>query len=735
VFRRLRLARGASDLRELIAWAGRDEARDFAARLAALQSTVRQWVEESLGKAGGAIVECVATGYGKLVLPLGLVLRVMASESGLLDAAQREGLARVERYVGDRRLTAPEAMAWAEAAEQCFRDLALDDARQWREVLAEAGRQLEKLNVRELAHVSHFLPEGLSQREARFARELEQALASGTSDLAAVQKAAKSVEDHELAKLDRARVLDAAVSMSVRLLRWLRTATPARQSGGFAAEALAYAREGCFVDWAREQTALGYPNAELQRALRKLWAAVQVRRERENRAFAEACVAWHQAPAATPELVPLEDVLAEVVRPVAEQVPVLLVVMDGMSLSVFHELAASMPRLGWLEIGPELEPERGQRRHGVAVLPTVTEVSRASLLSGVVRRGTHDDEARAFEASQLLQLKGTKARLFHKGTLSGDRLGIEPEVELALRGKHRVVGVVMNVVDDWLGKGSEDGARWEIERIKSLYALLDLAAKTDRVVIMTSDHGHVRDHETRYVPASGGTRWRAVGPPVGEGEVVVRGNRVCLPSGQNEVVVPWTESIRYSTARQNGYHGGISPQEVLVPIAVYCSAAGAVPVSGFAEVPPGRPSWWDADKLEFAKPPARDARSKTRPQPEPMLPFAGRREDGFEAVLDALLASELFQAQKQLHLRGYPGDDKLRLVLRTLSECGGNLLIDALANRLDLARVRVQGMLAALRRVLNYDGTECLAFDVQSGTVKVQWELLRTMFDLPEGQS
>jgi hypothetical protein len=727
VFRRLGIPRSASDLGDLMAWANTEHAGAYARRDPALRSCVRQWIEDSLGKASGAIVDCVAEGHGVLVLPLGLALRVMVGTKGLLEATQREGLVRAERFVASRRLTESEVGAWAEAAERHFHGLAIDEVRRRREVLAEADRLLDVLGVRELAHLSNYLQEGLRQRERRFALALEHALESGTGDLAEVEAAAKAVVAHELAGIDRARVLDAAVPMAVRLLRWLRRRDPVETSRGFVAEALSYAREGSYVDWAREQTTHGYPHAELQRALRKLWDAVQHRRERGNRAFAEACVTWHQAPEQAREIVLLENVLSEVVRPLAEHAPVLLTVMDGMSLSVFHELTEGFPKLGWLEIGPSEEAERGMRRYGVAVLPTVTEVSRASLLSGQIRRGSHEDEVRTFEGSQLLTIKGQAPRLFHKGTLSGDRLGIEPEVEAALRGPHRVVGVVLNVVDDWLGKGSEDAARWEVERIKSLVALLDVAAQTGRVVVMTSDHGHVRDHETLYVEGAGGTRWRPAGSAPADGEALVRSSRVCLASGEHAAVLPWTESMRYTKARQNGYHGGISPQEVLVPVAVFGHAGSPVPVPGFAEVPPGLPAWWDAAE---AVPTARVERpAKPKARPEPLLPFA----DGRAADLEALIASELFQEQRKLHLRGYPGDDKLRLVLRALGERGDAMLLDALANQLDLARVRVQGIVTSLRRVLNYDGTECLEFDAQSGTVRVHWSMLRTVFDLREG--
>ncbi|MEZ6036551.1 MAG: BREX-2 system phosphatase PglZ [Planctomycetota bacterium] len=726
ISRRLGLSGGAVALRDLLAWALQPEAAGFVDRDERMQAQIRTWVEDSAGKAGGAIVDCVASGYGVQALALGLVFRLIVGEGTVQDASQREALARAERFVGHRRLSIAELGPWADAAEDLFRQwLAPDQIKVRQPVLAAADEMAESLGVAGLAHESRFLQEGLRQREQRFAVELEQALASGTADLAGVERAAGLVARHELAILERGRAIPAAVTMAVRLLRWLRRGS-GEKPAGFRAAALVYGRDGSFVDWAREQTTLGYPHAALQQALRSLWAAVQTRREQQNQHFAEMCAEWHKAPAASEDLIPLEEVLSHVVQPIAERVPVLFLVMDGMSLSVFHEIANGLPRLGWLEIGPAEVEERGMRRYGVAVLPTVTEVSRASLLAGEVCRGNQESERAAFESSQALQIGGSKPQLFHKGTLSGDRLGVEPEVERVLRDKHRVVGVVLNAVDDWLGKGSEDAAPWDVERIKSLVALLDLAAQTGRVVVITSDHGHVRDHDTRFVGPADGTRWRRSGKPAAEGEVLMRGPRVCLANDEREVVLPWTETVRYSSTRQNGYHGGASPQEVLVPLAVFSHASRDIPLPDYAEVPPGLPSWWDEPATAELPQPRRTVPARGKAKKGPTLPFADSQDDNFVE----LLASELFQEQKKLHLRGYPGDDKLQLVLRALAERGDSMTLDALASRLELAKFRVQGLLTAMRRVLNVDGTEGLEVDMQSGTVRVNWSTLKTQFGL-----
>ena len=71
--------------------------------------------------------------------------------------------------------------------------------------------------------------------------------------------------------------------------------------------------------------------------------------------------------------------------PLARQTPVLLLVLDGMSAGVATEVVASVLSRtadGWAEA---LLPGQNRRAFALAVLPTLTEVSRASLLSGELR--------------------------------------------------------------------------------------------------------------------------------------------------------------------------------------------------------------------------------------------------------------------------------------------------------------------------------------------------------------
>ncbi len=81
----------------------------------------------------------------------------------------------------------------------------------------------------------------------------------------------------------------------------------------------------------------------------------------------------------------LEKLLPDVVLPLARSAPVLLLVLDGMSAGVGAEVVASVLSRtgdGWAEA---LLPGQARRAAALAVLPTLTEVSRASLLCGELR--------------------------------------------------------------------------------------------------------------------------------------------------------------------------------------------------------------------------------------------------------------------------------------------------------------------------------------------------------------
>ena len=578
---------------------------------------------------------------------------------------------------------------------------------------------------------SPVLPSGFEARLADFAVELGAAAGepSGSRRLSALESASYSVLGHDLAKVTRGRA--ERVSMAVRLVRWL--ASPEKQPTSFADAAAGYCRNGAFVDWARLALAGGDELAPLSAAYSDLLTVVRSRRERENETFATLLRSWNVTPTAGASVVPIERIRDDVVLGIAEKAPVLLLVMDGLSLAVFRELEPDLLSAGWSEMLPN---ETSQSCCGVAMLPTVTEISRASLLCGKPARGGASVERAGFADHPRLKTVGKAGQppiLFHKGDLSeGGSLSPTVRETVGTVGR-RVVGIVYNAIDDHLDGSDQLRLRWTLDDLRLLRPILHEARNAGRIVIVTADHGHVLDAGTETAAGGDGDRWRSAdGRPV-PGELEFAKGRVRTPQDQPIVVLPWSERLRYAT-RKNGYHGGASPQEVLVPLAVL-SAVGQL--SGWTPAPPLQPEWWDEAPTEVKvpspvvrrSPPAQRRPVSNQPTLFDVAP-AKPVPPATASWVDRLLVSATYSSQKQLAARGAPRDEDVRRMLDGLVERGGKLGQTALAQKLGVPQVRIRGLIMAVRRVLNVDQSAVLDIEEGSGMVVLNRDLLDKQFDL-----
>jgi cell division septation protein DedD len=305
----------------------------------------------------------------------------------------------------------------------------------------------------------------------------------------------------------------------------------------------------------------------------------------------------------------------------------------------------------------------------------------------------------------------------------------------------KVVGVVVNAVDDNLLKGQQIDVRWSRDEIKVLPALLHEARMARRLVILVSDHGHVLDCQTQARPCEGGERWRAAtGKPAAD-ELLIEGQRVAVEG--HRLIAPWSERVRYSVMK-NGYHGGLTPQEMVVPIVVL-SSIDKFP-AGWREQPVDSPTWWDEPvRVEPTATQPAPMLKPTKPKPGTLFDLRGGEETPEEpkaidepkkadqacpAWVPRLLASAVFEQQKQLGGRGLPGDEVFTKLLATLDRLGGKMTSVALARTMDFPALRLPGLLAKVQRVLNIDGYAVLSRDDASDTVELNRELLLKQFDL-----
>jgi hypothetical protein len=347
------------------------------------------------------------------------------------------------------------------------------------------------------------------------------------------------------------------------------------------------------------------------------------------------------------------------------------------------------------------------------------------------RVGPSADTARN---DRLFEIVGGDYRpqLFLKGDLVAvGRPGLSPAVAEAIANeKCRLVGAVVNVVDDSLSGADQTSYTWNLDQIGALHEIMQLASECGRVVVLTSDHGHVLDEGSRQVAQplkETGDRYRMASGGVVEGECEVRGPRIKAATGTESLVVLSAPRLRYQGKRR-GYHGGICPQEMVVPCMVLRSSNCQVP-EGWEDLPPFEPEWWSP----------RTAAAPT-PTIETRLPaptkIAAKQPELFAAApiksswMADLVASPTYADQTKAAVRGAPPVEQLTKFLSLLEQRNGTILRAHLAQQMGMATLRVDGLIQNYRRLLNVDGYDVLAYDPGSETVMLNIELLKNQFQI-----
>jgi hypothetical protein len=299
--------------------------------------------------------------------------------------------------------------------------------------------------------------------------------------------------------------------------------------------------------------------------------------------------------------------------------------------------------------------------------------------------------------------------LVHKsgiGGSDGNDLGAELEQAVGPEGLP-VVGVVLNAVDDSLKAGRQSlDPGWRSEDVSGLPQLLDRAASSGRIVVLTSDHGHILEHGSQLrTDTSGGARWRAAELPVRPDEVLVAGPRVLTAEGR--AILAATEELCYGR-EAHGYHGGASLAEVAIPLVVLLPP-GTDPPAGWTLRAPGGPSWWSGDTTAAPAPVAQQS-PPARPSGVRKKPAATQAEALFDVPAEVragagpgrgarLVASEAFPVRTcRSPDQSGPGPGGFR-------RCRQNNGLDAAGGRLPVASVmaaagsggrNARGLVAAL---------------------------------------
>jgi hypothetical protein len=572
---------------------------------------------------------------------------------------------------------------------------------------------------------SDLLPSGFTHRMRAFASAVRFAVPAGGSavpDAVARAQAALALLEQHRDPYQKPRTETAR--MAVRLLRWLATADP--PAPDTLLDALhRHVREDGWVDRARLDIFAGDVDASVADAYRLLYRAVDIRRTRHDRQFAELLATATAAETEPGTLLPVEEVLDRVVAPIMDKGHhVLLLVLDGMGMAAATELAESLRRGGWME----LTPGGGPRTGVLAALPTVTEVSRCSLFSGRICAGDQQAETSAFKE------RFPHGLLLHKAALrTAAGSAIDPRVADALADpKIPLVAAVINTIDDALDRSDPGTTVWGTDTVNGLCDLL--AVTRDRVVVLVSDHGHVVDRGTdavTYSSTARENRWRPATAPVRDGEVLVSGSRVALGGGR--VVLPWREELRYGP-RKAGYHGGATPAEAVIPLLMFSADENVIP--GWASAPVASPDWWREPMPEQpgvvpSQPPKRP--KTTRPIQENTLFDVTEQSPQVvptpqRSLVEALLASEVY-AQRRGSRAPLP-DERVAALVGILLAGGGRASLDTLAVHAGIPAHRITGTITALRKLLQVEGYPVVTIDPDGTTILLDEALMIEQFHL-----
>ena len=305
------------------------------------------------------------------MVPMGLVMDLLTQVEGLPgepSVTAKMALARAESRWGQAEPPSRRSLAAFGAAAATLMVSMVDDTR--RSALVERTLQradaiLRELQAPGLALYSVLLPSGIEHRIRRCAAALE--AATDTSDPTPVEDAWSAVVEHRLAHLDTTLV--PPFTAAVRLSRWLRT--PDGSPSDLAGAVRRQVDDDSWVDAAVNDAEAGVDDPDLTRALNSVLTRVRSRRGGHDAQFAAHLAAQGASASGldpSEGVWPIEDVIPTVVAPLCADLPVLLVVLDGMSTGVANEIVDdAVRRLGWFEALPRglVLPSRG--RLGAAV--------------------------------------------------------------------------------------------------------------------------------------------------------------------------------------------------------------------------------------------------------------------------------------------------------------------------------------------------------------------------------
>jgi len=754
----------ALDLQSLFSWS---MSNDIAALVKKLPDDVNDnltdWLDLGMPDYSELIESLLQQGHGSDLLPIGLACSVLfhpnLEASGLVDIASIHGVRAVfkDRYLSgstvDKTLLLRFGQAANDAAMVFFKNKgikSIDSA------LGKAEQFLASIGGLPAAGLSEILPRSYQDRLSAYASSLSGVMVAGDIDKA--ELALRSLQQHIWAGMPAQQEQVERGLMALRLIRWVKLEDAVVNNAAMSMDE--YIQNGSFVDWARSVVWAGDVHDELNKVYHQLIETACVKRESQNKQFSEQLISIARGDKFEDCKLPVENALDDLLLPIAQKSPVLLLVMDGMNEAVYRGLTEDLINSSWVEVRSSVGAKENCL---IAALPTITKVSRCSLLSGALVEGIAADEKKAFANHAGLK-KVASAKyppiVFHKSDLQQAGTGsLNADVRSKIANKdHKVIATVINAIDDQLSSSSQVSVDWSLASIAVLRQVLEAARDAGRVVIITSDHGHVLDHDSSFInpsdnSVSNGERYQLSDAQVSASEISVKGNRVVTST--KSVTLPWSEKVRYTKGKSLGYHGGGSLQEVVIPLGVFINSDDEL--EGWSEVPKVMPSWWyqeamtenltsiDLDNLKAEQPKVEKKKTAKAKKiaaisevvddmfggPAVVEPSVAdpRPKDAYASWIGALFDSAVYESIKSRSGRGIK-DEQLHAFLELMDANQGQVMEAMVIRQLSIPKLRIRGFLSGVQKLLNVDGYPILSVERDSQTVKLNINDLKQQFEL-----
>jgi hypothetical protein len=728
------------------------------------------WLDRTLGPCGRVLWRAWEEGRGRRALELGLAFEPLVKSPVGAVRMWMKTKARDQLQIENDADVIPIAEALAREVAGALRIL---DRKMSRVELRGLARAADELGVDPEVRSAFVDSPRLPSAWAKRLDTLGEALQNGVSILTAgaatdAARSLRALETHVFFKDDDQRHILKRAEMAVRLLSWLVARPDRRLEPGNTpygeAEALGrwYALEGGYVDRAR-RWARGSEEGAFGKGAQAVVAAADDARALLDRRFARSLAAWVEAGQPATQVIPIHDAVKRLAVRFLEgndDRRLLVLLLDGMAWAQATELLESLGSRAdpW---GPLVWHVAKESRIGesaipvvFAALPTVTEVSRSSFFSGKLfgpgtKLTTLDTDHWGQHVGVRKLVPSTDVpRLLLRGESHTKAGGASPEaLSLVADTDRRIVGLVLNAIDDSLKASHAVRHPWGVENIASLPDLLDKAREHGRAVLLASDHGHVPADRLQRVHAASpaqGARWRAwlsADAQLRDNEVGFSGPRVYAPPGAYGVALLSDDASCYAGSTHAGEHGGATLAEVVAP----CLLIGCADVVGPAFDDPGQqvqatrvPRWWHFDVDEPTVPEAHTQQPAKKPPVKPdrqmVLPVIVPTQVGTPKPLvaqvttppSAFAGSAVLKARAPLAAARQEVVDAVDLLLSRQGVMSG----DAFAAAMQILPFRVGGLISKLQEFLNLDGYEVIRYDPAVRQVHLDPVKLAQLFEV-----